>query len=143
MLVPVRFSCLPRSASFAVFFLAACAVFGCGPGPVDSPKPRLSSLQRWVFTPSCALPDCHTDSSAQMGLVLSSGRSYASLVGRPAVGVPDMMRVDPRRPRSSYLVRKFGEEGIVGERMPLGRPPLPDSLVLLVERWIARGAPDD
>jgi hypothetical protein len=45
-------------------------------------------------------------------------------------------------PENSYLVHKLRGQRIVGERMPLGRTPLPDSLIEAVGAWISAGAPD-
>jgi hypothetical protein len=53
------------------------------------------------------------------------------------------MRVDPGNPDRSYMVHKIeGRAGIVGRRMPFNGPPyLTDGQILIMRRWIERGAP--
>lgn len=45
------------------------------------------------------------------------------------------------RAADSLLVRKIkGASGIEGQRMPIGKPPLPADAIALVEKWIDQGA---
>lgn len=76
-------------------------------------------------------------------MVLISGRGYASTVNVPSVEMPQLMRVAPGDPASSYLYRKITGSGITGERMPLQQPPLSDAQIKLIRDWIRRGAPND
>ena len=46
----------------------------------------------------------------------------------------------PGRGAESLLVKKLKGTGIEGQRMPLGKPPLADDLIALVQRWIDQGA---
>jgi mono/diheme cytochrome c family protein len=46
----------------------------------------------------------------------------------------------PGRGAESLLVKKLKGTGIEGQRMPLGKPPLADDLITLVQRWIDQGA---
>ena len=65
-------------------------------------------------------------SMASMNRLIRGGRGGAAIVAGKG--------------SESLLVRKLRGVGIEGQRMPLGRPPLPDAEILLVERWIAQGA---
>ncbi len=46
--------------------------------------------------------------------------------------------VEPEKPGESLLVQKL--RGDEGERMPLGKPPLPDETIAKIETWIKEGA---
>jgi mono/diheme cytochrome c family protein len=48
--------------------------------------------------------------------------------------------VIPGKGADSLLVKKLKGVGIDGQRMPLGRNPLPDAQVALIEKWIDQGA---
>jgi mono/diheme cytochrome c family protein len=39
----------------------------------------------------------------------------------------------------SLLVKKIRGTGIEGQRMPLGKPPLPDDVIALIQKWIDQG----
>lgn len=113
---------------------------GGGPtGPLDS---TLSSIQAHILTPICT--QCHEGASAPLGLSLEAGLSYGNLVNVPSEGVPELVRVKPLDPDSSYLVHKLeGRSGIAGARMPFGLPPLSQDEIAAVRGWIAAGAADN
>jgi hypothetical protein len=101
------------------------------------------SVQR-VFTGSCALPTCHSSFAREGGLVLDSEEvSYSSLVGKDSVHEQaksaGLLRVKPGDPDNSFLIRKLRGLG-PGDPMPQGTPPLPESLISMIEDWVARGA---
>lgn len=135
--------------------LAALLLFlGCGklsetptsPGgggePVD-PTATFTRVQNEVFTPSCALVGCHDPLGASSGMVLSAGRAYGEIVGKPSVEVASLSRIQPGSPDNSYLYRKIVGTAITGSRMPLVGGPLDDAKIRLVRDWIRRGAPND
>jgi hypothetical protein len=65
-------------------------------------------------------------------------------VNQPSLEVGSIDRVEPGDPTNSYLYRKVvGGNGIIGDRMPSGLPPLSDAQVTLLRDWIRRGAPND
>jgi mono/diheme cytochrome c family protein len=101
----------------------------------------LASLQQNIFGAICT--NCHTGSNAPRGLRLDSEEnSYAFLVKHAADEVPELMRVNPGNPNTSYIIRKLeGASGIVGSRMPLGGPYLNQVQINSVRDWIANGAP--
>lgn len=100
-----------------------------------------------IFTTNCALSGCHAGSSPQENMNLSAGQAFANIVNVPSNQVPDLMRVRPGEPDSSYLVFKVeGTAESVGgldTQMPLGGTPLPDSLIATIRAWIADGAPNN
>ncbi len=49
--------------------------------------------------------------------------------------------VVPSKPDESRIIRKL--KGTEGARMPMGRPPLPDSQIQLIKTWIKEGATFD
>jgi hypothetical protein len=95
-------------------------------------------IQQNVITPNCALSGCHANTQFPN---MSAGQAYANLVnGAASEGV----QIAPGDPEASYLYRKItGADGIFEARMPRGRAPLSDDLILAVRQWIERGAPND
>ncbi len=91
-----------------------------------------------IFSGKCI--GCHNTATAPQGLVLDSANSYAHLVNVASKEVPSLKRVKPGDPDNSYLVQKVEGTAAVGERMPLGRPPLTAAQIALIRRWISEGA---
>lgn len=115
---------------------------GVGGEPVD-PTATFARIQSEIFTPTCAQLGCHDPLGQQQQQVLSAGRAYASIVNKPSVEMPSLMRILPGDPSNSYLYRKITGIGITGDRMPQGRPPLTAAQIKLIRDWILRGAPND
>ncbi len=104
----------------------------------------LAWLQANVFTPSCATAGCHAGTNPDVGLSLEAGRTYGSLVNRPASTVASWTRVVPGSIATSYLVVALGRTDGPPPRdgfMPLGAEPLCVEKLEAIERWIAAGAP--
>lgn len=98
-----------------------------------------TGIQARVFTPICT--QCHAGAAAPLGFSLEPAVSYANLVNTPSVEVPQLMRVLPGKPDSSYVVWKIeGRPGIAGGRMPLGLSPLPATEIEAIRQWISDGA---
>jgi hypothetical protein len=110
--------------------------------PID-PSATFTRVQNEIFTPTCASIGCHNIIGQQSQMVLSPGRAYSYIVDVNSVEMPQLKRIAPGDPASSYLYRKITGAGITGERMPLQLPPLPDAQLRLVRDWIRRGAPND
>jgi hypothetical protein len=112
------------------------------------PSATFATVQRRVFTPSCATLSCHGAAVAG-GLDLSLGTAFASLVGVPssnaAAHAAGLLRVAPGDPERSFLLRKL--EGTLGagegDPMPRVGTRLPAASIDLVRRWIAAGASAD
>lgn len=97
-----------------------------------------------IFSTSCATAGCHSSGSAAAGLVLASGSAFANLVNVPSSQRPELDRIEPGNPDTSYLVMKIrGDSGIQGGRMPLNRTPLTQSQVDTIVNWVLEGAADN
>jgi hypothetical protein len=122
-------------------------------GPTPNLVPTFSSIQSEIFDTTdssgrLACINCHAPiggRAAPAGLNLTSGNSYAALVGVSSVEQPGVLRVAPGDPENSYLIHKLeGRPGIVGVRMPRGTGPfLTDGQILVIKRWIELGARND
>ncbi len=133
---------------FLVTFIAGCSA-GSGDGLNISGRPlsetadvplaaTLESIQSNVFDPSCIV--CHAGANAPQGLRLDAPNSFTNLVGIRSRENGSVLRVAPGEPNNSYLVRKLEGTASVGERMPLGGPPIPQSTIDFVRQWITDGA---
>jgi Bacterial Ig-like domain len=108
-----------------------------GTGPLTA---DFQSIQDNIFTPICT--KCHIGASAPEGLQLDATHSYAALVGVPSSEQPNVLRVAPGAPDSSYIIRKLQDTpGISGQQMPFGGPYLPQSTIDVIRQWITNGAP--
>jgi hypothetical protein len=126
---------------FAFCTLAAC---GSGDGFVGSGgvvgplAPNFNSIQANVFDQYCE--HCHSGANAPVGLRLDAANSYASLVGVPSGERSSVLRVAPGNANNSYIIQKLEGTAGVGERMPAGLPPLPQSDINIIRQWIGDGA---
>ena len=119
-----------------------CAGDGTGLSAPGNLAPTLSSIQENIFTPICT--GCHTGAAARLGMSLDVGVAHQNLVGVASVEFPTLLRVDPGKSDSSYLVWKIeGRPGLVGGRMPLGLQPLSPEQIAAVKEWIDGGAAND
>jgi hypothetical protein len=138
-----------RFAVLLMMLLCACgrlketpASPGGGGEPID-PTATFTRVQNEIFTPTCASIGCHDALGQQQGMILSPGRAYAMIVGKPSTENAALMRIASGDPANSYLYRKITGAGITGARMPLSGPYLSDAQTKLVRDWIRRGAPND
>lgn len=107
-------------------------------------QPTLGSIQENIFSPSCAVSGCHAGPNPQQGMNLSAGQAHGNLVDVRSNERPELFRVAPGEPDSSYLVHKIeGRSSIVGERMPLGSESLSQEEVDAIRTWIENGAPEN
>jgi hypothetical protein len=94
---------------------------------------------------ACHAPGAYEDGTAMGGLVLSSGRSAAQLVGFKSIE-SKLPRVAPGDLEQSYLFHKlrgsFDKVGGVGVKMPLAGE-MPEDEIVLIEEWILGGAKTD
>ncbi|HXS79671.1 MAG TPA: hypothetical protein VN818_05270 [Gammaproteobacteria bacterium] len=126
--------------------LVCCVLAACGSGDgfvgsggvVGPLEPNFNSIQANIFDQVCE--HCHSGASAPAGLRLDAANSYASLVGVSSVERPGVMRVAPGNANSSYIIQKLEGTAGVGERMPAGLPPLPQSDINVIRQWIGDGA---
>ncbi len=123
-----------------------CPGEGTGLDPFGKPLtdavplgPTLSGIQANIFTPICT--QCHTGSAAPLGLALDAGVARQNLLGVGSEEISELLRVNPGKPDSSYIVWKIeGRDGIVGLRMPRNLPPLQADQITAIREWIANGA---
>jgi hypothetical protein len=134
----------------AVLSAAALAVacFTDRGAPGDSGAPDAADAATGpgaIFASSCALSGCHLGAGAPLGLDLSAGSWYASLVGVPAGEAAGVLRVKPgyATDTQSWLLCKVDPEcSVVGEHMPFGGT-LPTDQVAVLRAWVASLPPDD
>ena len=144
-----KLGCLVAALTVAVgaFGVSGCAGDGTGLDPFGRPLgelaelgPTLAGIQDNIFTPICT--QCHTGAVGPLGLVLDEGVAWLNLVGVSSVERPEMLRVKPGDPESSYIVWKVeGRTQIQGGQMPLGLTPLSAEQIAAIRGWIASGAP--
>lgn len=108
------------------------------PPASQAPLARLSDIQAKVFNTSCATANCHASGSAQAGLVLSEGQSYANLVNVNSVLFPGNKRVDEGNSSESILVQML--TGQRTPRMPYNLSPLSQAVIDSIRKWIDDGA---
>jgi hypothetical protein len=126
--------------------MMATVLVGCG---TDSQAPQergnLSTIQREIFTPKCALSGCHgVPLDPAPALNLSQGQSHAALVNVDSKMVDGAKRVVPGDPNASLLFQAVnGTSPPPVTRMPSSSPPLPSADIDAIREWIAAGALDD
>ena len=100
---------LRKLAPLVILLLMSCGRLkeptdpGLGGGEPIDPTATLTRVQNEVFTPTCGQLGCHDSLGRQESLILTSGRSYAMTVGVASLEIPNLMRVAPSDPSSSYL----------------------------------------
>jgi hypothetical protein len=97
----------------------------------------LESRVSEIFARSCTAAGCHSEPIAQMNMNLQPDQFYAATVGTPSMERPQLMRVAPGSPETSYLMMKIkGDPSIIGVPMPFSGDRLTEAEVGLVEDWI-------
>jgi hypothetical protein len=129
----------------------------CEPAPAGcTPRALFTGtfdrVQRQIFDRSCAVSGCHDSQSQTGNLLLESGAAHGNLVGvapsNPAANAAGWKRVTVLDATTgdlatSLLVAKLvGPPSGYGARMPFGGAQLEQSLIDLVQLWIAAGAPE-
>lgn len=122
--------------------------------PVGTATDSFTLMQDRILTPSCATAGCHASEAdaafKQHGLVLATGKSFASLVNvlpKNALSLADgHKRVKPFVSLESLLFHKINPDAshhagkVYGNTMPLGSAPLTVGQIEFVRRWIEGGA---
>jgi hypothetical protein len=121
-------------------------------GPTPNLEPTFSSIQREIFETTdsagrTACVSCHSNTgrAPSGGLNLNHDVAYSQLVNHAVNEKAGATRVIPSDSASSYMLQKLnGAPGIVGRRMPQNGPPyLTDGQILIIQRWIDIGAPNN
>jgi hypothetical protein len=136
----------------ALVVAMACSDFSAPDDPASGlpdvavTAPTLSADVQPILTKRCSIGGCHSLVSRRAGLVLTADSSYAMLVNRISTERPDLRRVLPGNPDSSWLyLRVQPDQSLRGSfpRMPLASHPLTPNQIATIANWIARGAPRD
>ena len=152
-IIGMDFSRNARPPGFLLISLLSWAIVGCSAGSGEGLDisgrplseggnlplaPTLASVQANVFNPSCIV--CHSGANAPQGLRLDAANSFTNLVGVRSREDSSFFRVSPGNPDQSYLIHKLEGTASVGEQMPFGGPPIPQSIIDFVRQWITDGA---
>ncbi|MBD3334484.1 MAG: hypothetical protein GF355_03120 [Candidatus Eisenbacteria bacterium] len=136
---------MPRTSSlFLMTAIAVLLIFFSRPDAVhpqeeDSlfDRDTLQSRVQEIYQENCTTVGCHSGADAQQGMDLTPEAFYGSTVNQPSQGRPEILRVHPGKPDSSYVLMKLrGAPDIEGERMPFGRQPLPQREITIIVAWI-------
>ncbi len=131
----------PLLIALVALFSQAC---GGEDEEVEKIEPNFTSIQKIVFTKSCATSSCH--GSAKAGnLDLRSGAAYGALVGvdpkNAAALTAGLKRVTASDVSKSFLYNKITRPGTgEGVTMPLGGEKLSSEKVNAIRTWIENGA---
>ncbi len=152
-IIGMDFSRDVQRPGFLLISLVSWAIVGCSAGSGEGLDisgrplseggnlplaPTLASVQANVFNPSCII--CHSGANAPQGLRLDAANSFTNLVGVSSREDSSFFRVSPGNPDQSYLIHKLEGTASVGEQMPFGGPPIPQSTIDFVRQWITDGA---
>ncbi|MGA7304887.1 MAG: DUF5777 family beta-barrel protein [Rhodothermales bacterium] len=97
-----------------------------------------------IFQQNCAKSACHSGPTPQMGMDLTREVFHSSVVDKPSTEKPELKRIDPGHPETSYLVKKIkGEPDIIGAQMPLIGDRLTEDQVDTIVQWITELAAVD
>jgi len=110
-------------------------------GELRGPAATLTMLQGSIFTARCS--GCHTGAGASLPGVqnLTTGNTYANIVGVASIEQPAFVRIAPGDPDNSYLVLKVqGSAGISGVQMPASGAHLTQTEIDLLRGWVVAGA---
>ncbi len=124
----------------------ACKSAGTPPETPPQPgaplEPTLASIQANVFSPTCAVSGCHGGTAAQQGMRLDPGFSAGNLICVLVPRDPSKIRVIPGDPNNSFIIQKLEGKPIplLGDQMPQGGQPLPQSTIDVIRQWIQNGA---
>jgi hypothetical protein len=131
-----------RAGSLAISTIAVLVATACGG---DEAEPVAYSQVQAVWE-KYGCTACHP--GVNSSLDLREGRSYADLVGIPALEDPSLTRAVAGDPERSFLYLKLGGASpvddipAIGTRMPPRAEPIADADLELVREWIEQGAKD-
>jgi len=109
---------------------------GAAPDSSVSLTPTFSVIQTTILTPSCAISGCHLK-KGDASFRLDNGKSYAKLVGIPALKDATKNRVTAGDTTNSYLLDRLnGIDGI----MPPAPAMINQTQINLIANWILAGA---
>ncbi len=127
-------------------WLFCVALAACGP------EPKLSVVQKEVFSHSCTFSSCHASAYGEARLDLRPGKAYGALVNVPSQHEPSRLLVVPGDPDASYLMDKLYGQSVATDlpheehsdiMPPASTGTLGEEWKALVREWIRRGAKED
>lgn len=107
--------------------------------PAQTAAAKFSGDVQPIFTKSCAHPSCHGQAKSA-GMQLSKGMAYDNIVRVKSTEDPQLYRIDPGQPDSSYMVLKLEGKQKIGAQMPLTGGPLPQKDIQIIRSWVKDGA---
>ena len=100
----------------------------------DAIDPPPAAVVARVFKASCGR--CHGSDRPAVALSLRPENFADAMIDVPSKEIEELKLVDTKAPEKSYLLMKIrGDEGIIGERMPLGSKALGEPAIAAVETW--------
>ncbi|MFO0590052.1 MAG: hypothetical protein U0441_21100 [Polyangiaceae bacterium] len=109
---------------------------GSGGGSGISCTPDLPTIEQTIFTPSCALSNCHIGGTNAAGSLDLSGDTAAALIGVASATCQGETLVVPGDAKGSLLYQKVAGTQKCGGTMPLiGK--LPGNQIDCIAAWIA------
>jgi len=127
-------------ALFSLLMISACENLIEGPedekenNGSNGIRATFSSIQKEVFTPTCATSGCHGGSQNPN---LSVGQAYDNLVNKASSQNSSLMRVKPGESSNSYLIKKLNGDG-TSVMPPSGK--LSQKAIDSIAAWIDQGA---
>lgn len=110
-----------------------------GQEPPTPPLDQLEKRVKAIFNESCARAGCHAGPRPQQGMDLSPSAFYESTVGKPSREKPNLLRVHPGKPDSSYLVHKIEKRSSIKlAGMPLAGDKLSEDEISTIRSWIEK-----
>lgn len=94
----------------------------------------------------CSIGGCHSESSHQAGLYLTSDSAWSALVNQPSHLRAGEILVRPGDAANSWMAIAIRDDAVRRNglaRMPLGSGPLTPNQIQTIVNWINRGAPND
>ncbi len=119
-------------------------------GPTPNLKPTLASIQSEIFAPIVrrSRACCHTGNGRFLPGVmnLTEGNAYANLVGVASIQKPCLQRVIPGDPDEQLPASTRSKAAPASPARACrlnGTPYLTDGQILVIQRWIEIGAPNN
>jgi hypothetical protein len=144
----------PRKDKDKIRLMCEPAVSSGGCDPAMLFAGTFDRMQRQIFNQSCAVGGCHDSQSLAGGMTLEQGTAHAALVdvvpnnlSAAGAGWRRVTTTGPASgdPETSFVFHKLtGDlpDASYGVRMPRDKPKLDQTLIDIVELWIAAGAPE-
>jgi mono/diheme cytochrome c family protein len=140
-----RYRSVHRGLSISLLYVVV--ILFCNTDPAVSRKINDSNQQQSVselqqqaaqiFQQNCTDAGCHSGAYPQMMMTLTEEEFYNNIVNQPSLEKPSLLRVNPGKPDSSYLVMKIlGIGDIEGTRMPFARNPLSEKQIMTIVEWV-------